>query len=208
MKKENLTNRVIMAIVGILVIGLGVGMIQFANLGLDPFTSSVTGLVQMSGLSFGRVYPIVTGLIMVVIFIAEKSLIGVVTFLNVILIGPLADYSFAMLNNLITSHSLAIRILVFILSLILIGLGVSLCNNSDLGTGPYDTLQLIMVDKMENMDFKKSRIICDLVCLVIAIIGRVKLGIGTVITAFFMGPIVGFFDKNVSYKINKRKVTN
>ncbi|MBM0045465.1 hypothetical protein JNO63_00005 [Anaerococcus sp. mt242] len=63
--------------------------------------------------------------------------------------------------------------------------------------GDYDAIQLIMTDKIKSLQYKYSRIICDVISVIIGYIGRAVLGVGTVINAFLMGPIVSVFDKHL-----------
>lgn len=46
--------------------------------------------------------------------------------------------------------------------------------------------------------FKYIRIACDLVCVLIGWLLGATVGIGTIITAFFMGPLISFFRRTVS----------
>lgn len=205
MKKQKLFTRIIMALVGILVLGISVGLTQYAVLGVDPFTSFVTGMGNIVGLSFSTIYPIITGLIILVIFLFDKHLIGFITFLNMLTIGPLADFSRQSLEGLIANPTTPAKFIILAIGLILMGLGVSLCNNSDLGTGPYDTLSLILANRVDKLDFKFARIIIDVTSVVFGLIGRANVGIGTVLNALLMGYIIAFFDKNVSHKFYIRK---
>lgn len=205
MERENLKNRLIMALVGVSIIAFGVGVVQYSALGVDPFTAAVMGLANIFDTRFGVIYPIITTVFILIIFFVEKKLLGIVTFLNMILIGPGADFSLQTMKNFDANPSLSLRILVFIIGLVILGVGVSLCNNSELGTGSYDTLQLMMVDKIANMPFLKARIICDLTCVLIGFLGKATIGAGTLVNALVMGPIVSFFDRHLSWKFNKRK---
>lgn len=70
--------------------------------------------------------------------------------------------------------------------------------------GAYDAIQLIMTNKIKSLQYKYSRIICDVISVIMGYIGRAVLGVGTVINAFLMGPIVSFFDKHLTSKFYDR----
>lgn len=82
-----------MAILGVSLIAFGVGVVQFSALGVDPFTAAVVGSANIFNTRFGVIYPIITTIFIVIIFFIEKKLLGIVTFLNMILIGPIADFT-------------------------------------------------------------------------------------------------------------------
>ena len=75
---------------------------------------------------------------------------------------------------------------------------------ADLGVSTYDAVAIVMSSKWKLGKFKYIRIITDVVCVILGVglyflsgatidgIGAV-IGAGTIITAFFMGPLVDFF---------------
>ena len=75
---------------------------------------------------------------------------------------------------------------------------------ADLGVSTYDAVALIITNTWHIGKFKYVRIITDCVCVALGValyflsgssvsgIGAV-IGAGTIITAFFMGPLVDFF---------------
>ena len=77
---------------------------------------------------------------------------------------------------------------------------------ADLGVSTYDAVSLIWSEKQSRVPFRVCRIVCDLVCVLAGTLlcraGGVKIsgvvGVGTVITAFFMGPLIDFFNRRVA----------
>ncbi|WP_296140822.1 YitT family protein [uncultured Anaerococcus sp.] len=168
-----------------------------SGLGVDSFTAFVSGIGNLLNMNFGTIYPIVNGIIIVIVLFINRSLIGITTVLNMGLIGFSADLFRQFLLTTFPNANLTLKFVIFILSLILMGLGISFYLNSDLGGGAYDAIQLIMTDKIKSLQYKYSRIICDVISVIIGYIGRAVLGVGTVINAFLMGPIVSVFDKHL-----------
>lgn len=203
-KSNKIYTRILTAVAGIIILGISVGLTQYARLGVDPFTSFVTGIGNMVGTPFSRIYPIITGIIIAVIFLFDKKLLGIITFLNMLLIGPVADFSKKAITTLIPYPGSLQSFLILGLGLILMGLGVSLCNNSKLGTGPYDTLSLLLDNRIDKIDFRFSRIIIDVTAVIVGLIGRADIGIGTILNSVVMGYIIAFFDKNLSQKFYVR----
>lgn len=53
--------RISMALLGVILCGLCVGMLQKANLGVDPFTCFVTGIANIFSSTYSTFYLILTG---------------------------------------------------------------------------------------------------------------------------------------------------
>lgn len=62
----------------------------------------------------------------------------------------------------------------------------------------YDAIALISADKYRSLPFKYHRVITDGFCVTIGLIFGATVGIGTLITAFFMGPMIQWFNNHVS----------
>ena len=62
----------------------------------------------------------------------------------------------------------------------------------------YDAVSLIASCKYKAAAFKYCRIFTDSVCVIVGFVCHVTIGVGTVITALFMGPVIQWFNTNVS----------
>ena len=80
---------------------------------------------------------------------------------------------------------------------------------ADLGVSPYDAVSLIIADKWKPAPFKYCRIASDMVCVALGTILFLAagssmaelleiVGVGTIITAFFMGPLIEFFNVHIA----------
>ncbi|MBQ1376793.1 MAG: hypothetical protein IIY77_02380, partial [Lachnospiraceae bacterium] len=80
---------------------------------------------------------------------------------------------------------------------------------ADLGVSSYDSIALIITETWKKGKFKYVRILCDFICVALGVslffigggrwssIGAV-VGVGTIVTAFFMGPLIAFFRKHIA----------
>lgn len=89
--------------------------------------------------------------------------------------------------------------------------GSALYFNADLGVSTYDAVSLVISEKQKKVSFKVCRILSDLICVSLGVLmcklahmswGEVGavVGIGTIITAFFMGPLISFFSGILPFK--------
>jgi uncharacterized membrane protein YczE len=85
----------------------------------------------------------------------------------------------------------------------------SLYFTADLGVSAYDAVSKIMADK-KIAQFRFCRIITDVTCVIVGFVLKASVGIGTIITALFMGPLIQWFNVNFSelllYKRNEKNV--
>lgn len=199
--------RIVFALIGVILTGISVGIIQKSNLGTDPFTSFTTGLSNLIHIRFGIVYIIVCALSLIGVFILDKHYIGLATILNLFLTGIIADGTRGILENFIRNDSYIIRLLVLLSGIIIMCFAASLYFTADLGISAYDAVSKIMADKTK-IKFKTCRIITDLICVIIGFMLKANVGVGTVITAFFMGPLISYFNVKFSEPILNNSYEN
>lgn len=189
-----------MTIVGVLVCGFSVGMFNFSVLGLDPFQVFVHGVFEIlpeGALGFGTVYAAINLLMLIVIFLADKSKIGLGTVINIFLLGYVVEYSSLLFERLIPNPSLPVRFAFLLLGIVVMCFSSSLYFTADMGVSTYDAVSLIISEK-KKWKFQFCRISSDLFCTVVGFIFGATVGIGTVVTAFFMGPLIAFFNRTVA----------
>jgi len=80
---------------------------------------------------------------------------------------------------------------------VIISFGSALYFTGDLGVSTYDAVALLMSEK-KIAKFQYCRIGTDLVCTVTGYLLGATVGIGTLITAVLMGPIIAYFNKKVA----------
>jgi len=103
--------------------------------------------------------------------------------------------------------TLPLRIGALLLGCVFAGLGVAFYMVAEMGIAPYDSVALI-IEKLtrKKIQFQYARVLSDVTCVVIGVVfclaGKDDLfmivGIGTVINAFFNGPLIQFFRTHVS----------
>lgn len=67
-----------------------------------------------------------------------------------------------------------------------------------MGVSAYDAVSLIAANKYKLLPFKVCRVLSDLVCVTVGVVFHAMVGVGTVITALFMGPVIQWFNTHVS----------
>ena len=197
--------RVLMSLCGVIVCAIAVGFFKMAAFGVDPFQSLMSGLDQLIPIPFGTLYVIVNCVLLVFSLVFNRHNIGIATFINLFLLGYITQFTLETLQGWIPSPGIGIRILFLLIGILVICVGSALYMTADLGVSTYDSVAITLANKWKLGKFQYIRIATDLVCVVLGtavfLIGggswsRVPefVGIGTIITAFFMGPLIEFFN--------------
>ncbi|WP_294749928.1 hypothetical protein [uncultured Ruminococcus sp.] len=204
--------RIIMSIMGVMIGAVSVAVFKMAAFGVDPFQSFMSGISKLIPISFGTLYVIVNAVLLTFSLIFDRHYIGIATFINLFLLGYVTEYSYKLLRWMIPEPSMPLRVVFLIAGIVIICIGSSLYITADLGVSTYDAVALIMASKWKIGKFKFIRICTDVCCVVLGsvmfIAGGGKLseiptiaGIGTIITAFFMGPLIEFFSEHFARKL-------
>jgi uncharacterized membrane protein YczE len=201
--------RILMTLGGVLICGISVGMFKRAAFGVDPFQSLMSGLDALIPIPFGTLYVIVNIILLAFSFFADRHYIGIATIINLSLFGYITQYVLDFLLQAFPELSITARILMLILAIIIICFGSSLYFVADMGVSTYDAVALILYEKWHIAKFKYCRIVTDFICVALGV-GLYLLaggtlssimeivGVATIITAFFMGPLIEFFNTRVS----------
>ena len=192
--------RIVMTVTGVLLSGIGCGFIKAAMLGTDPFTAALTGLGGLVGTGYGNIYAIVNFLLFLAVWRLDQHYIGIATLVNMIGLGYVVQYTALGVGRVMARIAgvwIFPQFLSFALGLVILCVGSSLYFTADMGVSTYDAAALILRDKSRR-SFKACRMGTDLACVAIALFTGASVGFGTVVTAFFMGPVVDFFNKSLA----------
>ncbi len=201
--------RILMSIAGVLLNGLFVGLYQFAAFGVDPFQCFVNGCNAVIPIAFGTLYLLLNALLLLFSLLTDRHYIGLATLINMFLLGYVAQFSYGLLLRMWTDPSLGLRIAVMPVALAGLCISGSLYITADLGVSTYDAVALVISCTWHKMQFRFCRILTDLVCVLIGsalflLSGRTFgqltaiAGIGTIITAFCMGPVIEWCNAHIS----------
>jgi uncharacterized membrane protein YczE len=196
--------RIIMTVFGVLVAGFSVGMFNFSAFGMDPFQVLAHGIWMHIPMGFGTFYAILNLVMLVFIFIIDRHKIGLGTVINIFLLGYVVEFSSWLFATRIPDPSLGIRASMLAIGIVILCFGSSLYFIGDMGVSTYDAVALILSER-KIARFQYCRIGSDLICTIIGFALGATVGVGTLVTAFFMGPIIAFFNKQVSIPLRYGK---
>lgn len=201
--------RIWMSMLGVMICAVSVGFFKLAAFGVDPFQSFMSGMDQLIPIEFGTLYVIVNACMLLFALIFDRHYIGLATFINLFLLGYVVQFTYETLQMLFPMPAMALRIFCFVFGFVALCFGSSIYMTADLGVSTYDAIALIMSNTWKIGKFKYIRICTDVVCVILGIVmflvggGEVALiptfvGVGTILTAFFMGPLIDLFNRKFS----------
>ncbi len=203
------SKRILMSVLGVVICGLSVGMFKHAAFGVDPFQALMSGLDAVIPIRFGTLYVLVNLLLLSFSLITDRRKIGLATFINLFLLGYVVEFSQAQCQRLFPAPGLGGRALLFLAGLVILSLASALYFTADLGVSTYDAVALVWSERQTRIPFQFCRIITDSLCVLtgaalclLSGMGVSQLfgvvGVGTIVTAFFMGPLIAFFNRTVA----------
>lgn len=199
---KNFTINSLISIFGIALISFGAALSESMDMGLDPFTALNRGASSLLGFSLGNYQLFVNFVILAIVFFMKRSLIGWGTIYNMVLVGYLVDFFKGLFQSFfqVGDMSLWLRLLITVLAILIFTLGVALYMDIDLGVSPYDAITPVITDRT-GWSYTPVRIAQDLVVVLSAYFLSGPVGISTLITGFFAGPLISFFSNHLSTPI-------
>ncbi|MFA5550974.1 MAG: hypothetical protein WDA03_05080 [Trueperaceae bacterium] len=177
--------------VGLLLYGLSIALMVWGAIGLGPWDVFHQGLSLVTPLSFGQAM-IIAGFV-VLLFSAgvTRVKIGIATVLNMILIGVWSDV-FLRLPAAPPEFGWLLGTAVFTGGVALGGLATGIYITAGLGAGPRDGF-VLGISRMSGLSVRLSRTLVEITVLVSGWIMGGSVGLGTIIFAVAIGPLMQFF---------------
>lgn len=191
-----LARRLVQLTIGLLLFGLSMAMMIRSMLGLAPWDVLHAGIAGRVSLSFGEV-TIIVGVAVLLLWIPLRQWPGLGTVANAVVIGLAADAGLAHLG---APESLGARLALLVSGVALNGFAGALYIGSQFGTGPRDGLMTGFARRM-GISIRLVRTIIELSVLAAGWLLGGPVGLGTVLYAISIGPIVQFFLPRVTVAV-------
>lgn len=173
---------------GLTAYGIGMAMQVRGALGLDPWNVLHQGLERHTRLSFGTILVIV-GLLVIALWIPLRQRPGVGTLANAVWVGVSADLALRFIPE---SELLVVRIPELVAGIVGVGFAGALYIGAGLGPGPRDGL----MTGLHARGLGSIRLMRTCVEVTVLLVGWLLgggVGLGTVLFALAIGPIIQFF---------------
>jgi len=177
--------RIAQLLVGLVLFGAGCAVMVRAGIGLDPWTVFAQGLSLQTGIGIGWITNIV-GFVVLLLWIPLRQKPGLGTIANILLVGTSMQVTLAVMPAV---DGFALQLVVFLAGMALVALASGLYIGADFGPGPRDGLMTGLHGRF-GLPIWLGRLIVEATVLVAGWLLGGTVGIGTVIFAAAIGPLV------------------
>ncbi|KGA04720.1 MAG: hypothetical protein GM43_4190 [actinobacterium acMicro-4] len=169
---------------GLFLFGFAAAMMLRSGLGVDPWTVFAEGIHIRWGFGIGWVI-VITGVIVLLIWIPLRQKPGFGTIMNVLLLGPAMEVGLVLIE---TPASLVHRGFLFAAGLLMMGIASGLYIGARFGPGPRDGL-MVGFNARFGWPMWAVRTVVEVTVLVIGWVLGGSFGVGTVIFALSIGTL-------------------
>jgi uncharacterized membrane protein YczE len=173
--------------------GLGLALMVISDLGLSPWDVLHQGISRQTGIPIGTAV-IITGFAVLLLWIPLHERIGIGTIANAIVIGLVLDGALLVLPE--TLENVVLRWVALLAGVVIVAIGSGFYIGAGLGPGPRDGLMTGLARRGISIAWARAWI--EITALVTGWLLGGTVGVGTVLFAFGMGPLVQFFLQRLS----------
>lgn len=182
-----LVRRFVQLFVGLFLYGIGIALIVRGELGVAPWDVLTQGIAKQTGLGFGLITVILSGVVLL-LWIPIRQRLGFGTVMNALLVGPAADVGLWLIPP---GLDLWVRVLLLPAGIVVLAIATGLYIGAHFGPGPRDGL-MTGLHRVTGWKIWIVRTGIELVVLAIGWALGGNVGIGTVAFALLIGPLCGY----------------
>jgi uncharacterized membrane protein YczE len=189
---DRIAERLARCIAGLVFFGIGITLLIRAELGAAPWDVFHTGVSELTGISTGWVI-VITGVLLLLLWIPLRERPGLGTILNAILIGVVVDLTLPIVGE---SDALLLQVVMMLGGVVIIAIGSGFYIGAGLGPGPRDGLMTGLARHSiagHSITIRTGRTFVEVVVLIIGVALGGAIGIGTAVFTLGIGPLVQVF---------------
>jgi uncharacterized membrane protein YczE len=185
--RDRLGQRLARCTFGLALFAVGISLQMNANIGAPPWDVFHQGVSKQTEISVGKVI-VMTGFILLLLWIPLKQKPGLGTILNALEIGLVADLALAIIPE---PNNIFIRVVMAALGIVIVAVGTGFYIGSALGPGPRDGLMTGLAKR--GIPIRIGRTAIEVTVLIVGLVLGGQVGVATFAFAFGVGPLVHFF---------------
>lgn len=182
-----LVRRFVQLFVGLFLYGIGIALIVRGELGVGPWDVLTQGIAKHTGLGFGLITVIMSGVVLL-LWIPIRQRLGFGTVMNALLVGPAADVGLWLIP---AGLDLWVRVILLGSGIVVLAAATGLYIGAHFGPGPRDGL-MTGLHRVTGWKIWIVRTGIELVVLAAGWLLGGNVGIGTVAFALLIGPLCGY----------------
>lgn len=183
-----MARRLLQLYIGLVLYGVSTAMFVRADLGADPWNVFHLGVAKIFSLNIGMVM-ILVGALVLLLWIPLRQRPGLGTISNVIVLGLAADAALSLMPPL---ESLVARSVLLLAAVMVNALATGMYIGAGFGSGPRDGL-MTGINARTGWSVRSVRTSIELTVLFLGWLMGGTLGVGTVLYALAIGPLIQLF---------------
>ena len=170
---------VLIMCIGNVFAGMGIGIFKLAGLGTDPFSGMNMAVADMIGMAYGN-FQLIVNIVLLIIEIAfGRRFLGIGTVVNAVCLAYITTFFYNIYTGVFGLELVALPV-----RLVALCVGV-----------------VIMTERWPKIPYFWHRMSNDVLCALICYLTGGVVGIGTLVTAFGLGPVIHFFNRVFTGKL-------
>lgn len=189
MALKNGLKRTSIVVLGSVIMGIGISLTIFGQLGSDPLTMLWIGLSDKLAITVGQANVLVSFIMLVAAFFIDRKELFIGSLLNPLVIALTTDL---MTKIPLSIDSLMLRLLVFIGGLVIMAFGIALYSLAGFGRGAYEAL-VFSISQILKLSIRLVRTSFDLLFALLGFLLGANLSFAPFLAILLMGVMIQFF---------------
>lgn len=193
---------VLIMCIGNVLAGMGIAIFKLSGLGNDPFSGMNMAVSAKIGIAYGNFQVMLNVVLLIIEIVFGRKFIGLGTVVNAVFLGYIVTFFYNIfVGASLEPERMVERLVILCIGVVICCLGLSMYQMTNAGIAPYDSISLITSEKWPKVPYFWHRMSNDAVCALICYLSGGIIGIGTLVTAFGLGPVIHFFNRVFTGKL-------
>lgn len=181
---------------GILILTLGVALSSNAGLGTGSLDSINFALASRTQLNLSIVIVLMAFVAIFISAVIRRGKLSFKTLMTAIFMGVFTE-SWVKIIEIITVDTIAQQIIVFALAIFCVSLGIAIYLRPKFPANPNDDM-IVALNEVLGLKMGTAKLFIDIIAIVIALLLKGPVGIGTVLMTVLIGPIVNLINSIIN----------
>lgn len=181
---------------GILILTLGVALSSKAGLGTGSLDSINFALASRTQLNLSIVIVLMAFVAIFISAVIRRGKLSFKTLMTAIFMGVFTE-SWVKIIEIITVDTIAQQIIVFALAIFCVSLGIAIYLRPKFPANPNDDI-IVALNEVLGLKMGTAKLFIDIIAIVIALLLKGPVGIGTVLMTVLIGPIVNLINSIIN----------
>ena len=181
---------------GILILTLGVALSSKAGLGTGSLDSINFALASRTQLNLSIVIVLMAFIAIFISAVIRRGKLSFKTLMTAIFMGVSTE-SWVKIIDVINVDTIAQQIIIFSLAIFCVSLGIAIYLRPKFPANPNDDI-IVALNEVLGLKMGTAKLFIDIIAIVIALLLKGPVGIGTVLMTVLIGPIVNLINSIIN----------